>query len=213
VIALLAGLTMAVGNFGALQQQNLKRMLAYSSIAHAGYLLVAFVAFTSESVSALLFYLVTYVLMNLGAFVVVLVLEEKYAVTTVEGCRGLGWRSPQLGALTTIFLFSLTGLPPMAGFAGKFLVFSRVVQDSVRDRNSLGTMMVILALLFSVLSLYYYLRIAAAMWLQKGRGEETHEEAPGPVYATLLWTLGLATVSLGIWWAPLEAFAARAVLR
>jgi len=123
VIALLAVLTMAVGNFGALQQQNLKRLLAYSSIAHAGYLLVAFVAFSDAARSALLFYLIIYVIMNLGAFLGVLVLEQKYGIETVDGCRGIGWRSPQLGAVMTIFLFALTGLPQTAGFAGKFLVF------------------------------------------------------------------------------------------
>jgi NADH-quinone oxidoreductase subunit N len=212
IVALMAVLTMAVGNLGALQQQNLKRLLAYSSIAHAGYLLVAFVAFTPDSLAALLFYLVTYVVMNLGAFALVLVLEERYGVETVDGCRGLGWRSPQLGILATIFLFSLTGLPPMAGFAGKFLLFSRVVDDSIRDGNRLGTSMVVVAVLFSVISLYYYLRIAAAMWLQKGRGEEAHEESPGAIYGSMLWFLGLATVGLGIWWAPLEQFASRALL-
>src|SRR3954463_503285 len=143
VIALLAVLTMAVGNFGALQQQNLKRLLAYSSIAHAGYLLVAFVAFTPGSLSALLFYLVIYVMMNLGAFLGVLVLEQKYGIETVDGCRGIGWRSPQLGAVMTIFLFALTGLPPTAGFAGKFLVFSKVVEFGVAQSQGLSIALVV----------------------------------------------------------------------
>jgi len=151
VIALLAVLTMAVGNFGALQQQNLKRLLAYSSIAHAGYLLVAFVAFTPASLSALLFYLVIYVIMNLGAFLGVLVLEQKYGIETVDGCRGMGWRSPQLGAVMTIFLFALTGLPPTAGFAGKFLVFSKVIEYGVDPTHGLGIALVVIALLFSVI--------------------------------------------------------------
>jgi NADH-quinone oxidoreductase subunit N len=211
VIALLAVLTMAVGNFGALQQQNLKRLLAYSSIAHAGYLLVAFVAFTKESRSALLFYLVIYVIMNLGAFLGVLVLEQKYGIETVDGCRGMGWRSPQLGAVMTIFLFALTGLPPTAGFAGKFLVFSRVVEYGVADpSHELGIALVVIALLFSVVSLFYYMRIAAAMYLAKPPDEAAEEVSPGLVYGTLLWLLALGTIYFGVWWGPLQDLTSRA---
>jgi len=212
VIALLAVLTMAVGNFGALQQQNLKRLLAYSSIAHAGYLLVAFVAFTKEARSALLFYLVVYVIMNLGAFLGVLVLEQKYGIETVDGCRGMGWRSPQLGAVMTIFLFALTGLPPTAGFAGKFLVFSRVVEYGVdpAQPHGLGTALVVIALLFSVISLFYYMRIAAAMYLAKPADEGAEEVSPGLVYGTLLWLLALGTVFFGVWWGPLQDLTAKA---
>src|SRR5688572_6994476 len=150
VLALIAVLTMAVGNFGALRQQNLKRLLAYSSIAHAGYLLVAFSALEASK-QALLFYLVVYVVMNLGAFLVVLFLEERYGVETVDGCKGLGWKNPQLGILATIFLFSLTGLPPTAGFVGKLLVFSTVVEHGLTGRDQLGIALVVGALLCSVI--------------------------------------------------------------
>jgi len=210
VIALLAVLTMAVGNFGALQQQNLKRLLAYSSIAHAGYLLVAFVAFTPGALSALLFYLVIYVIMNLGAFLVVLVLEQKYGIETVDGCRGMGWRSPQLGAVMTIFLFALTGLPPTAGFAGKFLVFSQVIEYGVGPAHGLGIALVVIALFFSVISLFYYMRIAAAMYLSKPADENAEETSPGLVYGTLLWLLALGSVFFGVWWGPLQEITARA---
>jgi len=211
VIALLAVLTMAVGNFGALQQQNLKRLLAYSSIAHAGYLLVAFVAFTSGSLSALLFYLVIYVIMNLGAFLGVLVLEQKYGIETVDGCRGMGWRSPQLGAVMTIFLFALTGLPPTAGFAGKFLVFSKVVEFGVDQGRGLSIALVVIALVFSVISLFYYMRIVAAMYLAKPADESASEVSPGPVYGTLLWLLALGTLFFGVWWGPLQDITAKAI--
>lgn len=210
VLALLAVLTMAVGNFGALQQQNLKRLLAYSSIAHAGYLLVAFVAFSDEARSALLFYLVIYVIMNLGAFLGVLVLEQKYGIETVEGCRGMGWRSPQLGAVMTIFLFALTGLPPTAGFAGKFLVFSRVIEYGVDPSHGLGIALVVIALLFSVISLFYYMRITAAMYLAKPADEAAEERSPGPVYGTLLWLLALGTVFFGVFWGPLQELTLKA---
>lgn len=210
VIALLAVLTMAVGNFAALHQQNLKRLLAYSSIAHAGYLLVAFVAFTPGSLSALLFYLVIYVVMNVGAFLVVLVLEQKYGIETVDGCRGMGWRSPLLGGVMTVFLFALTGLPPTAGFAGKFLVFSEVIKYGVNPAHGLGVALVIIALVFSVISLFYYMRIAAAMYLAKPREGEAPEVSPGPVYGALLLLLAAGTVILGIFWGPLQTLTDKA---
>jgi NADH-quinone oxidoreductase subunit N len=211
VLGLLALLTMAVGNFGALHQQNLKRLLAYSSIAHAGYLLVAFAAFTPEARSGLLFYLVVYVIMNLGAFLLVMVLEEKYGIETVDGCRGLGWRAPQLGIVATIFLVSLTGLPPMAGFAGKVLVFAPVVAKG----GELALLLVVVAVVFSVVSLYYYMRIVAAMYLAKSReaDEEAAARPAGAVYSSVLWLLAAATVLLGVWWSPLEALTSKALLR
>jgi NADH-quinone oxidoreductase subunit N len=215
VLALIAVLTMAVGNFGALQQRNLKRLLAYSSIAHAGYLLVAFSAFTEASRQALLFYLVVYVIMNLGAFLVVLFLEERYGIETIDGCKGLGWKNPQLGILATIFLFSLTGLPPTAGFVGKLLVFSTVVEHGLTGRDQLGILLVVIALLFSVVSLFYYMRIAAALFLAKPR-QDVEEPLPTgstAVYTVLLWALAVATVGLGVWWGPLQAFSKIAVLK
>jgi NADH-quinone oxidoreductase subunit N len=215
VLALIAVLTMAVGNFGALRQQNLKRLLAYSSIAHAGYLLVAFSAFTEASRQALLFYLVVYVVMNLGAFLVVLFLEERYGIETIDGCKGLGWKNPQLGVLATVFLFSLTGLPPTAGFVGKLLVFSTVIEHGLTGRDQLGIVLVVVALLFSVVSLFYYMRIAAALFLAKPR-ENVEEPLPTgstAVYTVLLWVLALVTVGLGVWWGPLQSFTRLAVLK
>jgi NADH-quinone oxidoreductase subunit N len=215
VLALIAVLTMAVGNLGALHQRNLKRLLAYSSIAHAGYLLVAFVAFTPEARQHLLFYLMVYVIMNLGMFLVVLFLEERYGIETVEGCRGLGWKDPQIGVLSAIFLFSLTGLPPTAGFVGKLLVFSSVVEHALASERPLGVALVVVALIFSVVSLFYYMRIAAAMFLAKPApgGEEPLPVGSGAVYTGLLWILAAATIGLGIWWGPLETFTRLAVLK
>jgi len=213
VIALIAFLTMAVGNFGALQQQNLKRLLAYSSIAHAGYLLVAFVAFTDEAKRSLLFYLVVYVVMNLGAFVLVILLEERHGIETVDGCRGFGWRYPALGVAATILLASLTGLPPTAGFIGKVLVFSSVIDHGIGVHRTLGIGLVVSALLFSVVSLFYYMRIVAAMFLSKPRAEDG-ETLPAPGGASVqavLWLLTAATLVLGVWWSPLRQFATAAL--
>jgi NADH-quinone oxidoreductase subunit N len=211
VIALLAFATMAVGNFGALQQQNLKRLLAYSSIAHAGYLLVAFVAFTDEALRSLLFYIVVYVVMNLGAFILVILLEEKHGIETVDGCRGFGWKSPALGVATTLFMASLTGLPPTAGFIGKVLVFSSVIdygRHLEKPMNVLSIGLVVAALVFSVVSLFYYMRIVAAMFLAKPRdGEGESLPASGGVsVVAVLWLLAAATLVLGLWWGPLRDF-------
>jgi NADH-quinone oxidoreductase subunit N len=204
VMALLAVLTMAVGNFAALHQQNLKRLLAYSSIAHAGYILIAFNAFTVGSTAAMLVYLLVYVLMNLGAFLVVIVLEEKYGVETVDGCRGVGWRAPWVGAFMTVFLIALTGLPPTAGFTGKFLLFGYVVQYGLGPERALGVALVVIGVVFSVISLFYYMRIVAAMYLAKPREGDAPREPVGAVYGVLLALFAAGTLLFGVWWGPLQ---------
>ncbi len=193
LVAMIAVLTMAVGNLGALQQSNLKRLMAYSSIGHAGYLLLAFTVFEPANLASVLVYLVVYLLMNLGAFAVLVVLEESAGVETVEQCRGLGWRAPGLGALLTIFLVSLTGLPPTAGFIGKMLLFGRMIATG----DTMSIALVVIAVLFSVISLYYYARIIAALFLGKPREEWTPPRA-GPVLGGLLWALGFATLFYGL---------------
>lgn len=193
VMAILAVLTMAVGNLGALQQQNLKRLMAYSSIGHAGYLLLAFTIFDPASLSAVLLYLVVYVVMNLGAFAVIILMEESGGVETVDQCRGLGWRMPVVGTLLTIFLVSLTGLPPTAGFVGKLVLFGRLVETG----RQTPIVLVVIAVVFSVVSLYYYARIIGAMFLVKPREEWTPVRISWPVYG-MLWLLGIATIFWGL---------------
>jgi len=149
--------------------------------------------------------------MNLGAFLVVIVLEEKYGVETVDGCRGIGWRAPGLGALMTIFMVSLTGLPPTAGYTGKFLLFSAVVQHGLGPQKQLGIALVVIAVFFSVISLFYYMRIVAAMYLGKVReGDPMEPKRAGGIYSSLVWLLGAGTLALGLWWAPLETMAVQA---
>ena len=214
VIALLAVLTLTVGNFGALHQQNLKRLLAYSSIAHAGYLLVALMAFdeqTGGARAALVFYIVTYIIMNLGAFLIVLVMEQRYGIETVDGCRGFGWRSPQLGILMTVFLFSLTGLPPTAGFVAKLIVFKEVIEHGIKKEETLGIVLVVIAAVFTVISLFYYMRIVAAMFLVRPRESDEAVSVPtGWTYAVLLWLLAIGTVGLGVAWGPLREMTLKA---
>ena len=193
VIALLCVMTIVLGNLAALHQQNLKRLFAYSSIAHAGYILIAFTLFTPNNVASMMFYVVAYVAMNLGAFLVVIVLEEQFGVETVDDCRGMGWRSPMLCGLMAVFLISLTGLPPTGGFWGKVYVFAEVL----RNGDKLHYTLVVVAVVFTVVSLYYYMRILSAMFLSPPADSE--KEVPiHPTFAVLLWVLAIATIVLGI---------------
>jgi NADH-quinone oxidoreductase subunit N len=186
-----AALSMTLGNIGALVQDNVKRLLAYSSIAHAGYLLVAFAALPTSGIPAAMFYAASYAAMNVGAFAVVSHFAsagERYV--TLEDYSGLGRRSPLLAATLTIFLLSLIGIPITSGFFAKFYVFSAALQA-----NLVG--LVIIGVLNSAVGAYYYLRVMVVMYMR-----EPHEEAPLPavptgVQAALTLTL-FATIYLGI---------------
>ncbi len=193
VMAILAVLTMAVGNFGALQQQNLKRLMAYSSIGHAGYMLLAFTVFTPAAVSSVLLYLIVYVVMNLGAFAIVIALEERYGIETVDGCRGLGWRAPWLCGLMTLFMISLTGIPPTAGFVGKLVLFGAMVDAG----GTFPIGLAVIGVLFSVISLYYYARVVGAMFLGKPAGEEPPVRLSAPVWF-MLWLMAAGTIGFGL---------------
>lgn len=206
VIAAMAILTMAFGNFGALFQNNLKRLLAYSGIAHAGYMLLAFVVFKNASIAALMFYSVVYLVMNLGAFLVVIVLEEKYGIDTVDGCRGMGWINPLLGACMTVFLFSLVGIPPLAGFTGKLMLFGALVQDSVAGDRT-GVIMAVIGVLFSAISLYYYARIIVKMYLQQPAADVEPQKKMNGTTA-LVVVMAALTFLLGVWWGWLYDLAA-----
>jgi NADH-quinone oxidoreductase subunit N len=151
---IMAALSMTVGNLGALRQQNVKRMLAYSSIAHAGYTLVAFTALSSEGIAAVLFYTAAYAAMNVGIFAVVtLVSGYDEAHSMVEDYRGLIYRAPILGSLLVFFLISLVGIPFTGGFFGKFYSFSAAVSGG-------AVVLAIIGLLNSGLAAAYYLRLA-----------------------------------------------------
>ena len=129
MLAIVSALTMTVGNLAALPQQNVKRLLAYSSIAHGGYLLMGGVLLTSEGIGAILFYLVVYLFMNLGAFYIVVLIANEVGSEMVDGYRGLGLRAPLVAGAMVIFLASLTGLPPLAGFFGKWILFTAVLEQ------------------------------------------------------------------------------------
>jgi NADH-quinone oxidoreductase subunit N len=161
LLAALSVATMTLGNLAALSQTNMKRLLAYSSIAHAGYALLGLVVFRQDGLDAVLLYLVTYYLMNLGAFIVVMLVAIQTGREDLDAYRGLAWRGGALPAVAlAIFLFSLAGLPPLAGFIGKFYVFAAGIQGGMY-------VPVVIAVLNSVVSLYYYARVVKMMFLDQ----------------------------------------------
>ena len=166
LLAIISALTMTVGNLAALPQRNVKRLLAYSSIAHGGYLLMGAVLLTPEGLSAILFYLIVYFFMNLGAFYVVVLIANEAGSEMIDGYRGLATRAPFVAAAMAIFLFSLTGIFPFAGFFGKWLLFNAVISEGMY-------WLAIIGLLNSVVSLYYYARIVKAMYLESTEDTES----------------------------------------
>ncbi|MDH7516336.1 MAG: NADH-quinone oxidoreductase subunit N [Bacteroidota bacterium] len=160
VLAVLSVATMTVGNFIAVWQDNLKRMLAYSSIAHAGYLLMGVVVSSDSGIAAVLLYFIMYFFMNLGAFYVVMAVADKIGSEHIDDYRGFGKRAPTVGVGFAIFLISLTGLPPTGGFVGKLILFSAVV-------DSPFLWLAVVAVLNTVVSLYYYARVLRNMYLRE----------------------------------------------
>jgi NADH-quinone oxidoreductase subunit N len=159
-------ITMTLGNFAALWQDNLKRMLAYSSIAHAGYLLLGMAVLSNQGLIAIIIYFSVYAIMNLGAFYVVMLIANKTGSEDIDDYKGLGYSQPFLGVALGIFLVSLTGLPPTAGFVGKLYLFIALV-----DAKMIA--LAVVALLNSVVSLYYYIRILKNLFLVRLETEKT----------------------------------------
>jgi NADH-quinone oxidoreductase subunit N len=187
----MAVLTMVVGNVAAITQPNIKRMLAYSSIAHAGYLLIAMAAAGPAGLTGLLFYLLAYAFMNLGAFAVVVALEQREdRHLLLEDYGGLGFRYPLLGLAMALFMFSLSGLPPTAGFMAKFYVFSAAVEQGY-------IVLVVIGVLNSLISLYYYLRPIVLMYMQEPKAEVPALRL-NPFLVTGLVLALLGTLHLGL---------------
>jgi NADH-quinone oxidoreductase subunit N len=191
VIWVSAALSMTLGNVGALVQNNVKRLLAYSSIAHAGYLLVAFAAAPGLGTSAAMFYTAAYAAMNLGAFAVVSHFAnagERYV--TLEDYEGLGRSSPLLAATLTIFLLSLIGIPMTGGFFAKFYVFSAAVKANL-------IWLVVIGVLNSGVGAYYYLRIIVMMYMRESRKEVPVTPVPIPLSLAIALCIA-ATLYLGL---------------
>lgn len=166
VIAVLAVVTMTLGNLIALWQTNLKRMLAYSSIAHAGYLLMGVVVMSNSGIMSILVYLFFYMLMNFGAFFVVMLFAHKIGSEELDDYEGLGYRAPVLATCLTLFLISLTGLPPTAGFIGKLVLFGAVLEGG-------WYWLAVIGVVNSVISLFYYTKVIRNMWVRKVESNKT----------------------------------------
>lgn len=204
ILAMLAVLTMTLGNLAALQQSNIKRLLAYSSIAHAGYMLLGLVVGTTYGVSAILVYFAIYLVMNLGGFFAVQKIAEQIDSEEIDDYRGLGPRMPVVGVLFGVFMIALVGLPPTAGFIGKFFLFS-----SLLEGGSQYVWLAVVAVINSVISLYYYVRVLKVMYLDKPISGETAPVQIGGGSTALLGALAIATIMLGLpnFFGPLLALA------
>ena len=188
---LLAFFTMSVGNIMAIMQSNVKRMLAYSSIAHAGYLLVAVTAGGQEAVSSALFYLLAYAFFNMGAFVLVIIIENKSGGSNhIDTFRGLATRHPWLAVSLALFMFSLAGFPPTAGFFGKFYIFSAAVHAGLVWR-------VVVAVLNSLISVFYYLRPVKAAFFDRIEEDESRVRLHPMIVIAIIITVA-GTVILGL---------------
>lgn len=186
----IAILTMGVGNIIALSQTNIKRMLAYSSIAHAGYALLGIIAGTGDGIASVLNYLLIYAFMNIGAFAIIIMLRsEGFKGDNISDFEGLGKSHPMASALMLIFMFSLTGIPPTAGFMGKFYVFMSAI-------NAGYTWLVIVAVIFSAISAYFYLRIVMYMYMKEPK--ESVKLSTSPALGLALAITAAAVLIIGI---------------
>jgi NADH-quinone oxidoreductase subunit N len=200
VLLFVSMITMTIGNLCALNQRNLKRMLAYSGIAHAGYMLMGLAVLNNEGLSAILFYVVVYLIMNVGAFLVVSMIANVTGGEDIESYRGLAWRGAVVPAVClTVFLLSLTGLPPFAGFIGKFFLFAAVLKE-----GGAFVILALVAVMNSVVSLYYYAKIIKIMFLDMPNPEDkTISLGVDDFNFTLLFPLTVLTVVFGIYFSPL----------
>jgi NADH-quinone oxidoreductase subunit N len=204
MVAILALLTMTLGNVVAIWQNNLKRMLAYSSIAHAGYMLLGVVVMSNAGISAVMLYFVMYFFMNLGAFYVVMVVADKIGSEDIDAYRGLGYRAPVIGVALTVFLVSLTGLPPTAGFIGKLYLFAAVIESDY-------LWLVIAAAINTVFSLYYYARVFRNMYLRDPLDGDMSPITFKPIVVVVAVLFIIPTIVFGLFFEPLVEFAQTSV--
>jgi NADH-quinone oxidoreductase subunit N len=174
IIAIVSILTMLYGNVVALAQTNIKRLLAYSSIAHAGYIMIGFIVITLYSTQSVVFYLVSYILMQLGAFITVGIVENRLtgmeSRNDLESYKGLGRTNPVAATVLSIFLFSLAGIPPFAGFCGKYYIFLSAIQNNY-------VWVAIVGILLSLVGVYYYIKVILYMWFYDPVAETASSKA------------------------------------
>ena len=192
ILAVIAALTMTIGNIAAIAQTRVKRMLAYSSIAHSGYVLIGIVAGGAVGGAAAVFYLFAYVAMNLGAFAVIVLLEHKgQRGEELRDYAGLGFRYPVIGALLSLFMISLSGIPPTAGFMGKLYLFGAAVQSG-------HILLAVIGVLNSAISVFYYLRLMVLMYMREE--QETMPSIRVPIALALCLLIAMVgTLGPGLW--------------
>ena len=196
IIGILAVVTMTLGNLVAIQQESIKRMLAYSSIAHAGYMMLALPVLSIDAIESIMIYLFVYIFMNLGAFFIVITVKNKTGGETFDEYDGLGWKMPIVGALMTLFMLSLTGLPPTAGFVGKLYIFKTLV-----GAGNDFLWLVIAGGINSVISLYYYFHVVKVMFLS-GKRSDKLSYPPSLMLGLIIFT-AVPSLVLGLYWNPL----------
>ncbi len=203
ILAVLAAITMLAANLMALWQENIKRLLAYSSIAHAGFILMGLALATDEGISAMMIYLAIYLFMNLGAFYVVMLVANQLGTEAIADYQGLGHRSPFLGVSMAIFLVALAGFPPTAGFIAKVYIFGATISAGM-------IWLVAIAGLATVVSLFYYIRVVRNMFLVEpleSQGPVTFDSASILIMVLLL----IPVLLLGVYFSPIVAWAKNAV--
>lgn len=200
-LAVLAAVTMFAGNLGAIPQRNLKRFLAYSSIAQAGYVIMALAMMTELGTQSVLFYLLAYVFSNIGAFAVIIAVSRKNGDTSFKAIAGLGKRSPLLGLALTIFILSLAGIPMLAGFISKFYVFAAVIEEGY-------FWLAVVGMINSTIALYYYLNILREVYITEPANQEAIEISAS-LYAGIQICL-IGVLVIGLWPAPFLALAENA---
>ncbi|MEQ8764276.1 MAG: NADH-quinone oxidoreductase subunit N [Planctomycetota bacterium] len=203
LIGVIAAVTMTLGNLAALRQKNAVRLFAYSSIAHAGYLLMGVAVINQAGAEAVLFYLVAYLIMTLGAFGMIIFLSNSVGSEEIEDFRGAGWKAPIVCGAFVMMLVSLVGLPPSAGFVGKWYLFKGVVESGM-------LWLAVIAGLNSAVSLYYYFRLTKALFLEKSEKEYSLKRSP--VMSAIIIGLGVLVVYFGLSWGGLADLVQRANL-
>jgi NADH-quinone oxidoreductase subunit N len=197
ILAILATLTMTVGNLIALTQKNIKRLLAYSSIAHAGYTMIGVVTFSQLGAASTVFYLIAYILTNLAAFGIVTAFGRVAGSDDVKAYYGLSRRAPTLALMMLVAFLSLAGMPPFGGFVGKVFVFAAAIQKG-------WVWLAVVGVLNSIIGLYYYLTVLKYVYLYRMEGEE-EEKHPIPLsrpYAIALTVLTIGIILVGVLFSP-----------
>jgi NADH-quinone oxidoreductase subunit N len=203
IVGVLSAVTMTLGNLTALSQTNLKRLLAYSSIAHAGYMLMGLSTNSERGNQAVMIYMLVYLVMNVGAFLVVILVADATGSESILDYKGLAKRHPVAALSFAVFLFSLTGLPPFAGFVGKWYLFYAVFERVGGPGGGWYAWLALIGALNTAVSLYFYVRIVRAMFI-----DPAYVENPPPLpsrvgYQLMLGVLSIAILVFGVWWAPM----------